>query len=441
MPFDDFTRTQPFSFSSPPASNPDKVVWQMPPPSNPALQTLIDNAKRDVRRTNTSSSKSNWKLLPSVVAPEYVAPSSRASIRPNEKRLNSVTSSEINPAIAQLVDPVLLRGVAEIASQKAQERSRTLGLVMKRKKGAHQSTKTETSTAGKSRTSRTVNGGMIGKAQSDSKRKGKRKRKESSDAALFQRPSLGNSSAFRRPVFDDGSSTTASFSTSSLSPQVSDDAMSVDVADTSVDTSMNSSLVSSFVSTSKHPPKTYSHMLPPPPPTTLSNVFTKETTTDIKLHPLLLNDRKPPSDSRKRQDSQKLDTRTVNKSLSKTAQVPISTVIPPMSSSNPRPSANLPALGMRRVNSLPAKNASGLLNNLGLVKDLPTKQRPFKTPFLPTTQQSSTSQGQAAIAISIQPLRMEMPPNDEMVSDEAETSYEHESFDMDALEEILRQYD
>ncbi|KAJ3785228.1 hypothetical protein GGU10DRAFT_7966, partial [Lentinula aff. detonsa] len=442
MSFDDFTRTQAFSFSPTPVSKPDTVVWQMPPPSNPALQTLIDNAKKDVYRARSSHLDNKWSLSTDVADGSVASSSSRSSIRAADRR---VTSYDINPEIAQLVDPVLLKGVADIASQKAQERSRTLGLVMKRKPGSHKSTKVEKSTTGKSRVSRAVHTGMIEKTGSDSKRKekGKGKRKEKSNSSLFPRSSFGNSSAFRPPIFDDGSSITTS-STSS-SPKVLDNPMSM--ADNSAaEGSLMSSL--SHISASRHPSiklEIPSNVLPSPPPFLPEHRSCRTTLHDdtptMILPPSFSNDRKPLPRLKKGQDVQMLDASTVivtASSSSKVAQLPTTTVVPP-SMSHPRPSANPPALGMRRVSSLPVKNVTGLTKQFGVVRDLPTKQRPFKTPFLPTSSHAQIAQ--APFALSPKRTQTPEPEPDGMSCDEAETSYEHDSFDMDALEEMLKQYD
>ncbi|KAJ3742132.1 hypothetical protein DFH05DRAFT_1527832 [Lentinula detonsa] len=438
MSFDDFTRTQAFSFSPTPVSKPDTVVWQMPPPSNPALQTLIDNAKKDVYRARSSHLDNRWSLSTDVADGSVASSSSRSSIRAADKR---VTSYDINPEIAQLVDPVLLKGVADIASQKAQERSRVLGLVMKRKPGSHKSTKVEKSTTGKSRVSRAVHTGMIEKAGSYSKRKekGKGKGKEKSNSSLFSRSSLGNSSAFRPPIFDDGSSITTS-STSSNS-KVLDNSLSM--ADNSAaDGSLMSPL--SPIPASRHPSiklETPSNVLPSPPEHRSCRTTLRDDNPTMILPPSFSNDRNPLPRLKKGQDVQMLDASTVivtASSSSKVVQLPTTTVIPP-SMSHPRPSANPPALGMRRVSSLPVKNVTGLTKQFGVVKDLPTKQRPFKTPFLPTSSHAQIAQ--ATFALS--PKRTQTPETepDGMSCDEAETSYEHDSFDMDALEEMLKQYD
>ncbi|KAJ3717625.1 hypothetical protein DFJ43DRAFT_1043055 [Lentinula guzmanii] len=438
MPFDDFTRTQAFSFSPTPVSKPDTVVWQMPPPSNPALQTLIDKAKKDVYRARSSHFDNKWSLSTDVADGPVASSSSRSSTRAADKR---VTSYDINPEIAQLVDPVLLKGVADIASQKAQERSRALGLVMKRKPGSHRSTKVEKSTTGKSRVSRAVHTGMIEKTGSDSKRKekGKGKVKEKSNSSLFPRSSFGNSSAFRPPIFDDGSSITTS-STSS-SPKVLDNSISM-TDNSAAEGSLMSSL--SPISASRHPSTKLeipSNVLPSPPEHRSCRTTLRDDTPTIILPPSFSNDRKPLPRPKKGQDVQMLDASTVivtASSSSKVAQLPTTTVVPP-SMSHPRPSANPPALGMRRVSSLPVKNVTGLTKQFGVVKDLPTKQRPFKTPFLPTNSHAQIAQ--ATFALSPKRTQTPEPEPDGMSCDEAETSYEHDSFDMDALEDMLKQYD
>ncbi|KAJ4480558.1 hypothetical protein C8J55DRAFT_67431 [Lentinula edodes] len=445
MPFDNFTRTR-GSFSSSLVSKPDTVVWQMPPPSNPALQRLMDNANKDVSRINPPPSESNWSFLPPVVATDVVGSTSRPSTRSLDKRLHSITSFEINPAIAKLVDPVLLKGVADVASQKAQERSRTLGLVMKRRKSIPKSTKAEKSTTGKSRASRAVNSGMIEKSRSVPKRKEKErgKTKEISGSSLLQKSLTRECSTFKRPVFDDSFSITSSSTSSS---EVLDDSMSIDETN-SPDTSL---------------------MSPSPLPLLKTRLPSHHTTlslsAEISNAPAVDVGRQPPlisngTRAQRVRNAQSREARSVpvvtSKIPPKAVQVLALPVVPPPMS-HPLPSANPPALGMRRVNSFPAKNVR-LTNNIGVVRDLPTKQRPFKTPFLPTTQRSNTGQ---ALAVNATYLKTEKSPvsrmNDVrhealahtieetepygMVCDDAETSYEHDSFDMDALEETLKQYD
>ncbi|KAH7877616.1 uncharacterized protein C8R40DRAFT_1235788 [Lentinula edodes] len=441
MPFDNFTRTQ-GSFSSSLVSKPDTVVWQMPPPSNPGLQRLMDNANKDVSRINPPPSESNWNFLPSVVATDAVGSSSRPSTRLLDKRLHSITSFEINPAIAKLVDPVMLKGVADAANQKAQERSRTLGLVMKRRKSTPKSTKAEKSTTGKSRASRAVNSGMIEKSRNVPKRKERGKTKEISGSSLLQKSWTRECSTFKRPVFDDSFSITSS---STSSPEVLDDSMSIDETN-SPDTSLMS----------PSPPLLTTRL--PNPHTTLS------LSAEISNAPAVDSGRQPPlsngTRAQRARNAHSREARSVpivtSKIPPKAIQVPALPVVPPPMS-HPLPSANPPALGMRRVNSFPAKNVR-LIDNIGVVRDLPTKQRPFKTPFLPTTQRSNTGQ---ALAVNATYPKTEKSPvsrmNDVhreafahtieetephgMVCDDAETSYEHDSFDMDALEETLKQYD
>ncbi|KAJ4501583.1 hypothetical protein C8R41DRAFT_805092 [Lentinula lateritia] len=463
MPFDDFTRTQ-GSFSSSLVSKLDTVVWQMPPPSNPALQRLMDKANKDVSRMNPPPSESNWNFLPSIVAPDVVGSSSRPFTRSTDKRLHSITSFEINPAIAKLVDPVLLKSVADAASQKAQERSRTLGLVMKRRKSNSKSTKAEKFTTGKSRASRAVNSGMIEKSRSVPKRKERGSAKEISGSSLHPKSLTHECSTFKRPVFDDSFSIPSS---STASPELLDDSMSIDETH-SPDTSLMSPSPS-FIPAMKHPPLkrgTSPNLLPLLTTrllshhTTLSAKISNAAAVDVGCHsPLMSNGTR----AQRVRNAQSREARSVpivtSKIPPKAVQVPALSVVPPPMS-HPLPSANPPALGMRRVNSFPAKNVrlADSSNNIGVVKDLPTKQRPFKTPFLPTTQRSNTGQ---TLAVNATYLRTEKSPGSRMndvhrealartieetephgmVCDDAETSYEHDSFDMDALEETLKQYD
>ncbi|KAJ3891379.1 hypothetical protein GG344DRAFT_65501 [Lentinula edodes] len=440
MPFDNFTRTQ-GSFGSSLVSKPDTVVWQMPPPSNPALQRLMDNANKDVSRINPPPSESNWSFLPPVVATDVVCSTSRPSTRSLDKRLHSITSFEINPAIAKLVDPVLLKGVADVASQKAQERSRTLGLVMKRRKSIPKSTKAEKSTTGKSRASRAVNSGMIEKSRSVPKRKEKErgKTKEISGSSLLKKSWTRECRTFKRPVFDDSFSITSS---STSSPEVLDDSMSIDETN-SPDTSLMS----------------------PSPPLLTTRLPNRHTTlslfAEIPNAPAVDIGRQPPlmsngTRAQRARNAQSREARSVpivtSKISPKAVQVPALPVVPPPMS-HPLPSANPPALGMRRVNSFPAKTVR-LTDNIGVVRDLPTKQRPFKTPFLPTTQRSNTGQALTYPKTEKSPVSRMNDVHREtfahtiedtephgMVCDDAETSYEHDSFDMDALEETLKQYD
>ncbi|KAJ3856957.1 hypothetical protein EV368DRAFT_78139 [Lentinula lateritia] len=465
MPFDNFTRTQ-GSFSSSLVSKPDTVVWQMPPPSNPALRRLMDNANKDVSRINPPLSGSDWNFLPSIVAPAVVGSSSRPSTRSIDKRLHSITSFEINPAIAKLVDPVLLKSVADTASQKAQERSRTLGLVMKRRKNTPKSTKAEKSTTGKSRASRAVNSGMIEKSRSVPRRKEKErgKTKEISGSPLLQKSLTRACSTFRRPVFDDSFSITSSLTSS---PQVLDDSMSIDEPNSPDISRMSPS--PSFIPALKHPPlkrEASPNLLPllttrlPSRHTTLSAEISNAAAVDVGRRLPLISNGMRAQRVRNAQSREARSAPTVTSKIpSKLVQVPALSVVPlPMS--HPLPLVNLPALGMRRVNSFPAKNVrlTDSSNNTGAVTDLPTKQRPFKTPFLPTTQRSNTGQ---ALAVNPTYPKTEKNPvsriNDVhrgalartteetepygMICDDAETSYEHDSFDMDALEETLKQYD
>ncbi|GAW08463.1 hypothetical protein LENED_010522 [Lentinula edodes] len=342
MPFDNFTRTQ-GSFSSSLVSKPDTVVWQMPPPSNPGLQRLMDNANKDVSRMNPPPSESNWNFLPSVVATDAVGSSSRPSTRLLDKRLHSITSFEINPAIAKLVDPVMLKGVADAANQKAQERSRTLGLVMKRRKSTPKSTKAEKSTTGKSRASRAVNSGMIEKSRNVPKRKEKErgKTKEISGSSLLQKSWTRECSTFKRPVFDDSFSITSS---STSSPEVLDDSMSIDETN-SPDTSLMS----------PSPPLLTTRL--PNPHTTLS------LSAEISNAPAVDSGRQPPlsngTRAQRARNAQSREARSVpivtSKIPPKAIQVPALPVVPPPMS-HPLPSANPPALETYPPNSARLKH-------------------------------------------------------------------------------------
>ncbi|KAJ3773842.1 hypothetical protein FB446DRAFT_731240 [Lentinula raphanica] len=422
MSFDDFNKSQSFSFSSSPASRTDKVVWQMPPPSNPALQRLMDNADNDVRRTNPAPHHATWDSASTHVSPGPIASNSRLSTRAADKR--STTSFGINPEIAQLVDPVLLRSVAEIASQKAQERSKALGLVMKRKHGSLRSAKSEKSiTTGKPRARRAVSSGMVEKSGSDLKKrdKGKGRRKETSLPAGF---SFSNHDVHGQPTFDDSPSTTISATSSSTNVLE----VSMSTADTSMD---NSSEI-------------LSHREFSPPSPRRSPNHLDDSTIKHEDKPVIIRRPHPANNdshlSRTRRDQQNFDASIETAHTS--SKVAVKAVAPP-SMSHPRPSANPPALGMRRFTSLPAKNNASSTKPFGVVNDLPTKRRPFKTPFLPTTQRPSDHGQIAPPTFAPSPQRIQEPKSepDGMNCDDAETSFEYDSFDMDVLEDVLKQYD
>ncbi|KAE9406407.1 hypothetical protein BT96DRAFT_971930 [Gymnopus androsaceus JB14] len=423
MAFDDLSSTQEVPFTPSPIRKADLPVWKMPEPSNPGLRSLIDNAK-DSCRANPSPSESHWAFSPPEVTSNSTTFISRASNRTYPKQSTSSSLLETNKALAQLIDPNYMMSIANFANQRAKERSKELGgPVMKRAKGALKATKVE-----KSRGS-VVKGGKIRK-RSDAK--GKAKGKEMS-------------SAFIQPMLDEGSSVASSSSNSML-----DDSMSVDTSFSS-----DAALHTASSSTSPGPQKPTAPIRPSrstkpvPVEHTSSTQTTKTSDPDIKFHPLLFsNGKPPPQPTQIQENTQRPIARSVLASQSKpsdSAQALGPATIPP-SLTFPRPSGKPPVLGMRRAATLPAKSTTTSTNTRAIrttaQKELPTKQRSFKTPFLPSTQRSSDNQS-AGTTSQIFARETSMAPKNEsrQSEDDDDVDYGDDSFDMEALEETLKKYD
>ncbi|KIK59706.1 hypothetical protein GYMLUDRAFT_74147 [Collybiopsis luxurians FD-317 M1] len=442
MPFDDLSSTQELSFSPSPVPQAD-IVWEMPAPSNPALRTLMDNAKKDIRRSNPSPSDSNWAFTDPIVSSTTTASNStsRPSIRSAGSRPQSSRELEANKALAELTGFGYMMSVAKVANQRAAERSKQLGGPVSIVGKAARKVRTE-----KSKSSKAVKSGKIQKrAHIKGNVKCKEKAKEDMDSAP--------SSALRRPDLVDESFAT----TSSLSATVNE-SMSIDTSFIS-DVSMHTDTSIILPEAPDHPgasvPSPHIPQLPkktfsPTQQENTSAMMTKEYMTNVQGYPLLASSGEPLQPMHGRQSFQKCRTHCGSAVPSKLPRdAPFSAPTATPSSSLPRSSNKPPVLGMRRTVTLPAKNSNGTSSLKLADRNLPTKQRPFRTPFLSSTQQSGGTQKQAFDTLSTGPFEqaktaLRLSRDDgEFVdgAEEAETSYEYDSFDMDALEETLRKYD
>ncbi|KAF9065297.1 hypothetical protein BDP27DRAFT_1424986 [Rhodocollybia butyracea] len=436
MPFDEFSSTQESPFTLSPVRKAE-LVWEMPAPSNPALRTMMDNAEKDAqtRRANPSISNTHWGFPPPAVPSHPTTSSTSTRSRTFESRSKSSASLslETDEVLTQLTDFNYIMSVAQNANERAKERTKELGglTVRKKVKVSHKVAKPE-----KLKGLRSVKGGKIQKIQK-SVSKGKEKEVPNS---------RDESSAFKRPRFDDNLPMTNSSSAS----LTFDDSMVVDNS-FSADAVMHSDtphLIPQPLSCKDSP---VNRDKPLPRSSMMATISTQSSMSSpgVNFHPLLLSTGKSLQPIKTRPSNPRLGGRSVEQS-SNTQTVGV--IVAPPSPSLPRPSARPPVLGMRRAATLPAKNDTGSSKGTRAgttarcAKGLPTKQRPFKTPFLPSTQQSGDVHQCIDVAIAALPSAKRKIPslvcsNDESDNEEAETSYEHDSFDLDALEETLKKYD